>query len=575
MTTPTHIINLGQDWSNYHIPEQPEQFELLTAKPDTPDEGGAILLPSANIKKEVIDNHLKNADLKGLLHTAVHANEPIPHFLGALHFEQSLQNVIQHIEIPTIEREDELHEEEHIVLTVHDGQAESLEDLNLKLQVFENDPKLSGLNSEGAELVETYAIFLDEDGKKLHKQRLTEDDTHELENSVKFQVLGSSGAEQTGKKFRGIIKKGKKVVQKIKKIIIIVKKVFGKIKRIVEKVKARPVEEIVKALRTVKELVTGNPYRILSYNFTKKEFQEIDASELAPDKKTLILLHGTIKGSFDGRIGKKRKKKNSGSFKFLHNFQIKERGKQYKNWFDYLNQKSENTYIQYEQILSLEHETVLDSPQDNVDYFIEKWNLRFNKPVSIICASRGSLVAKCMAAHTKLTQRMTIDRTAIVSGGYSGYFDKDKGVEAYVEVHKCFLPPLAHAFLKSIVHTIVNLPGFEVQCKENNSFKAFTEADLVPASSKNVIYYNMTNNHQAKNPKFLDKEAKRFLGDINDLALAMEAQRDFRPGVNHADFPPFLGEEKHGDGLRLLKPKQELFAFLTRQLDKQEDGELV
>ena len=237
-----------------------------------------------------------------------------------------------------------------------------------------------------------------------------------------------------------------------------------------------------------------------------------------------------------------------------------------RHWFDYLNQKSADTPIKYEQVLSFEHETILDSPKENVEQFIKRWDVRFTQPVSIICASRGSLLAKCMAAHPALTDRIPIDRIAIVSGGYSDYFDKNDGIEAYVKTHALFLPPKAYAFLRALLHVIPKLPGLEVQCKENDSFKAFTEKENVPLSSTKVTYYNMTNKFPFHQGAKIDTVAKKFLGDDNDLALSLVAQRDFRPGVNHAAFPPFEGKEKHGEGLRLLKPKQLLFDFLTSNL---------
>lgn len=73
----------------------------------------------------------------------------------------------------------------------------------------------------------------------------------------------------------------------------------------------------------------------------------------------MILLHGTVKGSFDGRIGKKKKVKGQGSFNFLRNFKVVEEEVEYEHWFDYLDRKSSNTSVRYEQILSFEYETVL------------------------------------------------------------------------------------------------------------------------------------------------------------------------------------------------------------------------
>lgn len=565
MTNEPLTINLSQDWSLYDLNTTQSG---LRGDPFAPAPEGAIILPSTNSAAETSQAHLGDEDKKEALYEATSNDKPISHFLGLLNFKEGIQEVVERIELPVVDESDELDEEERIELTLHDEQAAGLDTINLRLKVFNDGSEMAALVEKGIERIEVRAMFLDKDGKTLRRRKLKANIEQNLQNSVEFNIgkAVSTLEPKKGRKSRGVVQTGEKVVKTVKKIIVIIKKVFGKIKKLVAKIKNEPILTIIEALGKLKNKLTGSPYKILNYDFGSKDFRKIEPDQVNPDKKTLILLHGTVKGSFDGRIGKEKKVKGEGSFKFLHNFGMEEGGKTYKNWFDYLDQKSNQAAIKYEQVLSFEHETILDGPKENVEYFINKWKVKLNQPAAIICASRGSLLAKCMSAHPEMNQRIKIDRIAIVSGGFSDYFDKDNGVEAYVQNHRELLPRRAHAFLESLLQIIPQLPGLEVQCKENDSFKAFTEADKVTASSKKVIYYNMTNNYPFHAGKKIEEAAKKFLGDDNDLALSMAAQRDFRPGFNHPDFPPFLGAEKHGNGLKELIPKQQLFKFLTSDL---------
>ena len=565
MTNTPLTIDLSQNWSLYDLNTSQSG---LRGDPFGPAPEGAIILPSINRAGQEARAHLEDEGKKEALYEATNKDKPIPHFLGLLNFKEGIEKVVQRIDLPVVDESDELDEEERIVLTLHDEQAAELATINLRLKIFNDGSETAALVEKGIERVEAHAIFYDEGGKALRRRKLKANTTRDLHNSVEFSIGKTVNTlePKKGRKTRGVVKAGKKVVKTVKKIVVVIKKIFRKIKKIVDKIKNESILTIVETIGKLKNKLIKNPYKILGYDFVNKDFKRIEPTEVDPNKKTLILLHGTIKGSFDGRIGKGKKVKGKGSFKFLHSFPMEEDGVSYGNWFDYLDQKSDETAIKYEQVLSFEHETILDGPKENVAYFINKWKIKLNQPAAIICASRGSLLAKCMSAHPGMNQRISIDRIAIVSGGFSDYFDKNNGIEAYVQNHRKLLPKRAHAFLESLLYVIHKLPGLECQCKENDSFKAFTEEDRVPESSKKVIYYNMTNDFPVDPNAKIDVIAKQFLGDDNDLALSLAAQRDCRPGINHPDFPPFLGAEKHGDGLKKLIPKQQLFKFLTSDL---------
>lgn len=110
-------------------------------------------------------------------------------------------------------------------------------------------------------------------------------------------------------------------------------------------------------------------------------FEEVDASEIRFDQRTLLLLHGTFsstRGTYGG---------------------IYERTDQ--------NLASDTVFLQYlidaghfEQIIAFDHDTVFSSPQRNADKLEAILGSHvFKQPVTAMGFSRGALLLKCVAAR--------------------------------------------------------------------------------------------------------------------------------------------------------------------------------
>lgn len=144
-----------------------------------------------------------------------------------------------------------------------------------------------------------------------------------------------------------------------------------------------------------------NPYGIKLFDVTTNKFIAIADADIAkkidPNKKTLLLIHGTISSI----------------------------QKSYGDLFDSGNPRTQTTkfdWIQkdilggkkYEQVIGFDHPSIVDSPQQNADkLFSLLAPLTFSKTVDIITSSRGGLVGKCVACQVQNVFK--VERVATVA----------------------------------------------------------------------------------------------------------------------------------------------------------------
>jgi len=573
----TYSIDLAKDKSLYHFTAQdlPDNVidDNLSDKAkgaleskivQLTQNGGFVIVPSAQLVQTETEDTLKKSSDRQEILKSILTDKPVSGVLGLLSFKRDTIDKVQSINIEsskTLDIEDE-YVEETLTIDLIDGLDSSVNDLNIDLNLFGLDASnASGIKGTGGTSSQekmdiiSEAVYYNVDGKEIHREFLIPETINHLSKNGSLVNVNNKGHEErTGRKKR----KG----GFLKRIKIFVRKLIGKVRQVIEELKDFGVEYIIKGLKKV----IKNPYKILKYDTSKKRFFECSAGDIAPESRTLILLHGTLKGSFDGLF--KRKKSKEGSFKYLYNAKFKN----YKHWFDFLlNQEERALENPYEQILALEHETLLDDPAENARVFFEDLGLKniiFKQPVSIVAASRGSLFAKHLSI-SPLASIMDIERVAIVSGGYSDYFDSKNGVKQYVNTMAKLFPmnKLLQLLLSLSLDIIISLPGLEVQNKDSERFKAIVK------KRNNVCYFNMTNNYKARKLKerIFEKIADTFLGKENDMALSIFAQKDHRPGYIHARFPDFNRNERHGDALNVTAAKMALFYFLTEELNLPED----
>ncbi len=575
---PNYTIDFAKDWRLYHFSQNEFQhlpktsFEKGTAEKNHIDllsNGGFLIIPSALSNKPQMEAALeKSSSREELVADIVNENE-IPDILALLNFREDIKDKIESIEVETVPEiksgdDPDIYSEEAFTITFKDDFDLASQNLDVELKVFEGartiegaDPSTKGGADQNLQIdIITEFFVYDKDGNEQYSEYLIPEDIHALSDlSVSFPL------NNHGLFFRQT-KGGNQIKGLFKKIRVLVKKIVGGVRRLVAATKNKGVDFVIELLRYSFSKKSKARYKVLRYDNASKEFVPLNnpIEEIDVDLKTVILLHGTVKGSFDARFGKK--KKNRGSFKYLY----KDEFLGYAHWIDYLfNQQGLST--QYEQILTFEHETLLDGPKENVERFIKILQLnkiQFSQPVALLSASRGSLLAKYLPV-SDLSKNIPIDRIAIASGGYSDYFDSKKGIKNWINLILKLVGlnnPLKMVLTLSL-DIITKLPGLEVQNQGSDRFKRLIE-------KKNDIYFfNLVNNYSAQDgfQKVFEKAiADNILGPENDLALSIPSQKDNRPGLIHPRYEPFDGTSKHGDGLKEEAPKLALFQFLTDDL---------
>lgn len=577
MTNIPHKIDFVDKWNLYHFSDEdiPTAFDNLGFSSSDAEtrmkylvaDGGFAIIPSSKMSTQQVEQLLTEKNQRDNIIENLAQDKPLNGILGLLNFKEDYSDVIKSVEVGKAKSSptNGIYSENEVTIILKRGIDISTTELDLGLTVLASDYKESdglGFDDDSTTFVEdldviTQAVYYDEGDNKIYEEYLLPNSVNDLfQTSVDVNVTSESIKEGQDSDELGF------VMPLLKKVKLFFKKIVGTVRKELVKLKNKTIDYIIDKLKPIK-MAIHDPYKILKYNFHRNTFEECPPSDVDPNKKTLICLHGTAKGSFDGRL---KKGDGKGSFKYLSNKKYY-KNEDYDNWFELLNRHEGD--IKYEQIISLEHETIMDSPMDNIKRF-QEWNLRFTKFVSIVSASRGGLLAKCIS-NTSLARLMPIERVAIVSGGYSEYFDDKKGVKRYVNmignIAKLNIPI---KFLLSLtIDIIIRLPGLKVQNKKTDEFKFLVNPDNVVDKDNPVYYFNMTSNYQPSSAKgkLLKKLASNILGNQNDLAVSLNAQRDFSPGITHSKFPLLVGSGQHGRGLRAYFPKKRLLEFLTADMN--------
>jgi len=121
-----------------------------------------------------------------------------------------------------------------------------------------------------------------------------------------------------------------------------------------------------------------------------------------PNKKTLILLHGTWSSTFKS-FGNLIEKSNAQTPSFLQTL-LKER--------------------HYDQIIAFDRPTMSGDAYQNIEVFFERLQgVKFNSPVDIITTSQGALVAEALSSLPKTRDYFSIRRVLMFSAANGcGYF---------------------------------------------------------------------------------------------------------------------------------------------------------
>lgn len=297
-----------------------------------------------------------------------------------------------------------------------------------------------------------------------------------------------------------------------------------------------------------------------------------DNTEINPALKTLIIIPGTFKKSLEKKNGKW-----SGSFLYL----MKEKTEDFDNWFQYLLEKGG-----YEQIITLEHDSVFDSLYDNVEHFITRLGLGkigFEQPVAVLSASRGGFLAKLLARigaglderFTKERLNFTIEKIITVANGTSGYVDpanKDllkKKIQLLFNILNLLSFGRLRAYIWLLSFTpefILRLPGLRGQAKDSEEIERILSKNV-----PNLFCLPLANDYNLKGFQFVERTfVEPFLGQNSDFVLSYESQQEVRPGqlmlrdpIKRIFWGPITGTHIHGKGLIEMKTRIEIAAFLA------------
>lgn len=318
----------------------------------------------------------------------------------------------------------------------------------------------------------------------------------------------------------------------------------------------------------IKDSYSINIYRPNTNN--KVPFVKVDENEnkIDPALKTLILIPGTFKKSIVWKNRGSKKKRWQGSFKYLMTKTDK-----YDSWFEFVLGESD-----FEQIITLEHNSVFDNMQENMRFFIDHLhmsNIRFDKPTSVISASRGGFLAKMLARVGSGNDdqifpkeiNLNIDRIITVANGFSGYLEPSNKEEVKKKIELLFnlinmisfggLTPFA-GLLSFTPNFILRLPGLRGQSKDSEEI-----ARLHSKKLEGLWCLPLANNAKKKVLFFIEKGfIDPLLGPENDFAVSYESQQEVAPGQLMPGFNPVLGDYPHGKGLSSEEVRKKLLHFL-------------
>ena len=460
--------------------------------------------------------------------------------------------------------------------TVFEGQGEL--PLSLLNIVYDEDDIEKTLDIVVEEVLEVEDE--DEDGKEFKYINLP---SEPMDTAARTRGMADRDDEETffldinrndisGSGSRGIFGSGKRFVIRFLK---------NGIKKALKKAKKKGIKEGLKNKELIRFMISEaaksdfskkvfkSHYYISKYNReqrTTDAFPKVKIDQVDPSKKTLILVPGTFTRSF-------KKNYRKGSFAALmRHYQGR------VNWFEHV---LINT--PYEQIITLDHETVLHSVEDNVKYFADKLNLngfRFEQPTAMIATSRGGMLAKYLMLfqHPEFAEKskldldlnLNVEKFITVAAGHCGYMEPRSAgrVKRGIEILLSLLNFMTGGFGKSLswvlslsVDVLSEMPGLKMQIAESHQSKIIAELAV-----DGLHALPFANNYQGTNPfrRIIERGiVDKLLGDENDLVLGYASQQLFSPGMLPDGFEVVHGNSKHGKCLAQPTTKEEIIRFLS------------
>ena len=207
-------------------------------------------------------------------------------------------------------------------------------------------------------------------------------------------------------------------------------------------------------------------YQLLKYNGSVSDFQKVDSGDIEPDKKTLLLIHGTFVDT-------------AASFGCLY---LPE-----ETDYNLLTRLLEEGI--FEQIIAFNHPTVShDAFQNALSLYDHLGDLRFTQPVDLLGTSRGALVCKWIAGDPQ-NQNFTVGRVMTFSGANGvGYFLTGARISKWLGIlRKVVNGPVGKvvtALAQFSVDFFLSMPGTQQMTPNSPRLKRVLEANPVDPNTR-------------------------------------------------------------------------------------------
>lgn len=254
-------------------------------------------------------------------------------------------------------------------------------------------------------------------------------------------------------------------------------------------------------------------------------FTDMDELPIDYSKNTLLLIHGTFANT-------------KGTF-----------GKLYldlENQGCLLNDLLDNGI--FEQIISFDHPTVSEDAKDNLKWFLNKISgNKFAQPISILCASRGALVAKRFSSHGH-SDIIPVKKVMMFSGANGvGWFDTGSKIATLLSIWKKLTPGVGGKVILAFFQFSADFFLKQKACVEMKPGTAELQDLLALNPQAECMFFNVISDWDkelaegSEHKVFsmaLDFAIRGSLGHEHDWVVGLESQKIYFSHSNYRSKPP-------------------------------------
>lgn len=253
-----------------------------------------------------------------------------------------------------------------------------------------------------------------------------------------------------------------------------------------------------------------------------------EENKIDPNKKTLLLLHGTWSST-------------NGSFKHLM-----ARYGLYHTEASFL----QNALINgdYEQVLSFDRPTMSANVYTNIDKFFDfLGDIKFTKPIDIITTSQGALVAEALSSHKTTKDHFKIRRVLMFSAANGcGYFKTADHIGTLLGVlRKNSTPGIGKVLLAAAQHSadwFVNNPGLKQMHPDDELLAQILSAKPNENSTEYINVVSDWNRRLMRGQKRLLRLPATLLYSL--IKLSLGSRHDWVIGCDAQEKHPVKSKQK-------------------------------